>query len=183
MNDGHKSSFFEICKEINLDKRESLLRQCPYYDYMKEALFPRLRTVKFNFYLHRKGMVKDTVHTTVLDSAYLRGVQAIKDMDYATALTLLRPYADFNTAIAYMGMDRNANAMKILSGLERTPQVEYLLAVLYSRAGNPEKAVEAYLSACRKNPSYRFRGNLDPEISVLIKTYGLNTESDNEVFE
>lgn len=183
MNDGHKSSFFEICKEINLDKRESLLRQCPYYDYMKEALFPRLRTVKFNFYLHRKGMVKDTVHTTVLDSAYMRGVQAIKDMDYATALTLLRPYADFNTAIAYMGMDRNANAMKILSGLERTPQVEYLLAVLYSRAGNPEKAVEAYLSACRKNPSYRFRGNLDPEISVLIKTYGLNTESDNEVFE
>ena len=128
-------------------------------------------------------MVKDTVHTTVLDSTYMRGVQALRDMDYAGALLLLKPYDDFNTAVAYIGTDRNANAMRILEKLEKTDKVNYLLAVLYSRQGDFEKAVECYVKSCRQNPSYVFRGNLDPEISVLIKTYGLNSESDDEVFQ
>ena len=90
---------------------------------------------------------------------------------------------DFNTAVAYIGTDRNANAMRILEKLEKTDKVNYLLAVLYSRQGDFEKAVECYVKSCRQNPSYVFRGNLDPEISVLIKTYGLNSESDDEVFQ
>ena len=182
MNDGQKKLYQDIRTERNPDVRESRLRQTGSYTYIKETLYPKLRTVKFNFYLHRKGMVKDTVHTTVLDSTYMRGVQALRDMDYAGALLLLKPYNDFNTAVAYIGTDRNANAMRILEKLEKTDKVNYLLAVLYSRQGDFEKAVECYVKSCRQNPSYVFRGNLDPEISVLIKTYGLNSESDDEVF-
>lgn len=183
MNDDQKNDYFDLRGESNPDLRETRMKKQDYYRYMKEALYPRLRTVKFNCYLHRKGMIKDTVHTTVLDSTYMRGVQELRDMNYAEALTLLRPYDDFNTAVAYMGMERNLNAMRILSRLEKTAQVNYLLAILYSRDGDFSKAVNHYVTSCRQNPSYRFRGNLDPEISILIKQYGLNSEENDRIFE
>ena len=178
MNVDQKDHFFRHYKTSNPDSREAKLKTGDYYKYMRESLYPRLRTVKFNFYLHRKGMVKDTVHTTVIDSAYMRGVQALRDMDYDAALALLRPYEDYNTAVAYMGMERNRNAMRILSRMEKTAEVNYLMAILYSREGDHEKAVECYVRSCRQNHSYVYRGNLDPEISVLIKTYGLNQEDE-----
>ncbi len=174
-------SFNKIFDEIeDLDKRERALQATSYYKHLKDTLYPRLRTVKFNFFLHRKGMIKDTVHTTVIDSTYMRGVQALRDMDYEAAVALLGPYRDYNAAVAYMGMERNINALDILEKEYRTPPVDYLLAVLYSRTGDPQKAVECYLRACKADRSYVYRGNLDPEISVLIKTYGLNQEPEDE---
>lgn len=180
LNVDQKETFCQIYGIEDPDQRERTLQGRSYYGYLKEAVYPKLRTVKFNFYLHRKGMVKDTVHTTVLDSTYMRGVQALRDMDYAEALSLLRPYHDFNTAVAFMGLNRNANALDILEKHEKTPETNYLLAILYSRTGDPEKAVDCYMRACRQNGSYVYRGNLDPEISVLIKTYGLNQEPEDE---
>lgn len=167
MNPDQKSDYFSIRAESNPDVREAKMKKQAYYRYMKETLYPKLRTVKFNCYLHRKGMIKDTVHTTVLDSVYMRGVQELRDMNYAEALALLSPYDDFNTAVAYVGVDRNLNAMRILSKLEKTAQVNYLMAILYSRSGDFNNAVQHYVTSCRQNPSYRFRGNLDPEIPCL----------------
>ena len=184
MNDNLKEEFVRICEsEKEPDRREVMLRKCTFYNYMKETLYPRLRTVKFNFYLHRKGMVKDTIHTTVVDSLYMEGVQALHDMDYASALSRLLPYGDFNAAVACVGMDRNATAMKILESLPDSDKVNYLMAILYSRAGDYQNAVNHYLKACHQNPSFVFRGNLDPEIYVLIKTYGLNSQEEDPVFE
>ena len=183
MNPDQKSDYFSVRSESNPDVREARMKNQAYYRYMKETLYPKLRTVTFNCYLHRKGMIKDTVHTTVLDSTYMRGVQELRDMNYAEALALLIPYDDFNTAVAYVGMDRNVNAMRILSKLEKTAQVNYLMAILYSRSGDLNNAVQHYVTSCRQNPSYRFRGNLDPEISVLIKQYGLNSEENDRIFE
>ena len=74
------------------------------------------------------------------------------------------------------------SALEILEDMERTAELNYLLAILYSRTGEPEKAVECYMRACNENRSYVYRGNLDPEISVLIKTYGLNAEEE-EVYD
>ena len=62
--------------------------------------------------------------------------------------------------------------------MERTDKVLYLLAILYSRRGDDRRAVESYLKACRLNPSFVHRGNLDPEISGLIRRYGLDREPD-----
>ena len=181
MTDDQKNKYFEIVdKEKNLDRREHLLRSQKFFSHMKNNMYPKLRTVKFNFYLHRKGMVKDTLHTTILDTVYAKGVQALKDMDYNTAIEHLISYDDYNTAVAYMGLDRNQNALRILEKMERTDQVNYLLAILYSRFGEEEKAVEAYMKSVQQNPSYVYRGNLDPEISVLIKRYGLNQEEEDD---
>lgn len=183
LNVDQKDAFNKIFdEEKDLDRRDSKLKGTDFYNYLKDAVYPRLRTVKFNFFLHRKGMVKDTVHTTVLDSTYMRGVEALRDMDYETAVVLLGPYRDYNAAVAFMALDRNLSALEILEDMERTAELNYLLAILYSRTGEPEKAVECYMRACNENRSYVYRGNLDPEISVLIKTYGLNAEEE-EVYD
>ena len=111
---------------------------------------------------------------TSSDSLYRRGVSLLQERDYPAALTLLRPYRDVNTALAYMALDYNASALEILTGLPRTAQVNYLLALLYARKQEEEKAVQCFLDACRENRALLFRGNLDPEIHVLIQRFGLD---------
>jgi len=180
MTENEKKGYILSADIRDLDRREKSLQAMRCYRHMREKLYPRLRTVRFDFHLHRKGMVKDTVHTTVLDTAYMNGVQAIRDRDYQRALTALRPYNDYNTAIAYLCMDYNASAMQILESLERTAQINYMLAVLYSRRGDEQKAVECYVRSCSQDPTYIHRGNLDPEISVLIRRYGLNAQPEDE---
>ena len=171
-----KREYIDICEIRDLDAREEMLSRKPYYRFLREVLYPRLRTVKFDFHLHRKGMVKDTIQTTVLDEEYMAGVQAIRDRDYETAIQILRPYKDYNAAVAFCAMDYNASALAILETLPETDQVHYMLAVIYSRQGRDRDAVEHYLKACKLTPSYWHRGNLDPEIAALIKRYNLNRE-------
>ena len=160
------------------DLREQRLQKLPSYRHIRESLYPRLRTVRFDFHLHRKGLQKDTIHTTVVDTAYMQGLQAIRDREYERAVTLLRPYKDYNTAVAFCALDYNASALEVLEPMERTDKVLYLLAILYSRRGDDRRAVESYLKACRLNPSFVHRGNLDPEIAGLIRRYGLDREPD-----
>ena len=93
-------------------------------------------------------------------------------------MSLLRDYRDYNTAIAYVSLDYNASAMDILKDLDKTPQVLYMMALLYARKGDDQNAVQSYLNACHQDRSYVFRGNLDPEINVLIQRYGLNQEKE-----
>jgi len=171
-----RAEYAEILNIADPDLREKRIRGMSRYKYLRTHIYPRLRTVRFDFFLHRKNMEKDTVHTTILDSTYMNGIQAIRDRDYKTALALLRPYDDFNTAIAFCAMDYDASAIGILSKMEKTDKVNYLLAILYARRGEERKAIQSYLKACRQNKAYVYRGNLDPEISVLINKYGLNEE-------
>jgi len=165
------------CLQINdLDKREKELSQAAFYPRLREVLYPRLRTVRFDFFLHRRGLIQESVQTTELDTTYMKGVAALKDRDYKLALTYLKDYKDYNTAIAYVSLDYNASAMAILQGLERTAPVNYMLAIVYARNQDDQNAVQCYLDACKQDHSYVFRGNLDPEIYVLIQRYGLNKD-------
>ncbi|MBR5402916.1 MAG: hypothetical protein IKZ60_08820 [Bacteroidales bacterium] len=177
LTENEKLIYKDIREVEDPDLREQSLSWQDFYPHLREVLYPRLRTVKFDFHLHRKGMVKDTVQTTVIDEEYMAGVQAIRDRDYETAIQILRPYQDYNAAVAFCAMDYNASALQILEELPETDQVNYLLAVIYSRQGKDKEAVERYLKACRQTPSYWHRGNLDPEISALIKRYNLNNNS------
>ena len=181
MTDDQKQQYFDLHGTLTPDARENQMKKYGWYSYAKKEIYPKLRTVKFNFYLHRKGMVKDTIHTTTVDSTYARGLQALADMDYHTAIALLGPYEDYNAAVAFVGLDRNLTALQILEPIkpeERTPQVNYILAIIYSRIGRVQDAVQCYLNSVEQEPSYRHRGNLDPEISVLIKQYELFKEEE-----
>ena len=176
LSEREKEEYERTADLREFDLREQRLQKLPSYRHIRENLYPRLRTVRFDFHLHRKGLQKDTIHTTVVDSVYMRGLQAIRDREYEQAVTLLRPYKDYNTAVAFCALDYNASALEVLEPMERTDRVLYLLAILYSRQGDDRKAVESYLKACRLNPTFVHRGNLDPEIAGLIRRYGLDRE-------
>ena len=140
------------------------------YGYMKSKLYPRLRTVSFDFFLHRKGMVKDTVHTTEIDTAYMAGVEALRQLDYAKAVEILRPYRDYNAALSYAsgGYDHSSWAI-----LEELPDVSanicYLKALVLTRLNRLSEAVDYYRKALEMEPSLRFRANLDPEMNRFVK--------------
>lgn len=182
MTSADKEKYLSKSTLSDIDERERSMQKDSYYKYMRQHLYPRLRTVRFDFHLLRKGMVKDTVHTTVPDSAYMRGVALLRDREYDKALPILRPYADFNTAVCYVSLDMNRSAMALLEGMERTANVNYLLALLHYREGDDRKAVECYLHACAEDPSLIHRGNLDPEISAIIHRYGLDKRNGNESY-
>ncbi len=155
------------------DAREDAMRRMEGFGYVQENLYPKLRRVKFDFKLHRKGMLKDTVHTTQLDTVYMRGVEALHNRDYKLAVTLLRPYNCYNTAVAYVCMDYNRSALDILQGLPRDAKRDYMLAVVYCRLGKEKLAVQHFLNSVEQDEGMKLRGNLDPEISGLIKRYGI----------
>lgn len=178
LTSAEKENYCKLRLIEDLDKRESAMSAMSCYKYLRSSLYPRLRTVRFDFFLHRKGMIQDTVRTTVLDTAYMAGVQAIADRDYNKAIAKLRPYHDYNLAVAYCAMDYNASAMEILRSLQETDRVHYMKALLYSRMGEYRTAADHYLTACSMNPSFVHRGNLDPEISALIEMFGLNREEE-----
>jgi len=170
-----RDEYLRLLKEVkDDDRREEKLRSLAGYTYMREVLYPRLRTVRFDFHLHRRGMVRDTIHTTELDTVYMNGLKALEDRDYEKALTLLKGYRDYNTAVAYASMDYNASALEILRELPPTPRIKYMLSVLHSRRGDDTEAIRNYLEAVREDRTLIHRGNLDPEIRALTKKYDLD---------
>ena len=173
-----KEAFSNTLSQIeDPDEREDALRGSDFYPVLYDSVYPLLRSVRMEFCLTRKGMVKDTVHTTVPDTSYAEGLAALESGEYAKAASLLRPYKDYNSALAHCAAGHDASALEILERLPEDGRVCYLLSVLYSRKGETTLAVRKYLDACKIDKAYVHRGNLDPEISSLIKTYNLNNET------
>lgn len=163
-----------ICAMIesmtNPDRTERELAKMPVYRYMREKLYPQLRSVKFDFYLHRKGMQKDTVHTTEIDSVYMAGVKALTDLDYKRAVSILRPYDDYNAALAFMSADYNHSALDVLGRLDdHNPKVCYLMAMVLARLGQIEEAMKYFDLCIAYDPYMEHRANLDPEMHELVK--------------
>ena len=115
-------------------------------------------------------MVKDTVHTTELDSLYMSGIDALKNLDYKKAVTMLRGYRDYNSALAFASADYNHSALDVLNELNLSdPKVCYLKAVILARLGVREEALKYYEMAVLYDPYMRHRANLDPELSEILK--------------
>ena len=170
---GERAALLALFSEPDPDRRERLFAVRPSYRYVRERIYPYLRTVRFQFCLHRRGMQKDTIHTTVPDTVYRAGVQALRARDYRKAVRLLRPYEDLNTALAYCALDYNASALSVLEKLPRDARTCYLGAILQARRGNEAEALRLFREACAQEPSFVHRGNLDPEVSTLLNKYRL----------
>ena len=105
----------------------------------------------------------------------MNGVQAIRDLDYRRAVTLLRPYDDYNAALAFMCADYNHSAMDVLSRLEDSdPRVCYLKAMVLSRLERPEDAFRYYKLAVAYDSHMEHRANLDPEMYQIVKYSQIN---------
>lgn len=159
----------------NPDIRENALKKCNFYKYLRTKIYPKLRTVKFDFYLHRRDMKADSLITNEIDSVYMKGIKLLEERLFEDAIKIFQPYKDLNYAISLMSLDYNKRAIFTLEHLKQTDKVKYLLAILYFREKKEEKAVKLFEEACYLNPSLRNRGNLDPEISTLIQKYKLNS--------
>ena len=157
----------EITSDLTLpDKTEGMLASMSCYRYLREKIYPMLRSVQFDFYLHRSGMQKDTVHTTEPDLEYMAGLEALKELDYKRAVSILRPYKDYNSALAFMAAEYNHSALDVLKTLdEADPKVCYLMAVIYSRLGQDEMAERYFRQSLSYDPYLKFRANLDPEMA------------------
>lgn len=178
---GHRDEILELIRSVkNPDEREAQIRRKfpKDYNYLRDKLYPELRSVDFIFSLHRRGMQKDTMYTTELDQVYMEGVELLKKRKYANALEILKPYEDMNTAIAYMSLGFDKAALRIANAQPESAEILYLQAVLEYRLGDERKAVLKFLRACEQKEQLKFRGNLDPELSTLIKKYGLFKEDD-----
>ena len=173
MSEEQKQEYARLSEIPDKDLREKKMSGCGWYRHVREELYPQLRRVDFCFHVHRRGMVKDTIHTTMLDTLYMSGVAAIKDRDYKRAIEILRPYNDYNTAVAYCAADYNHSALAILRSCPQDARVHYMMALLSGRLGDEKAAVEHYVQSCRLDRKYIHRGNLDPEIYSLIKKYDL----------
>ena len=152
------------------DVAERKLSRMAEYRYLRERIYPKLRSVSFDFHLHRVGMQKDTVHTTELDTVYMAGLDALKGLDYKKAVALLRPYGDYNSALAFMSADYNHSALDVLNRLDdRDPKVCYLKAMVLMRLDMPDEAMKYFELSIAYDPYMEYRANLDPEMFSLVK--------------
>ena len=171
MSDRSRAKALDLVRsDDDPDRKEDRLAGLADYRYLREKIYPKLRSVSFDFYLHRKGMVKDTVHTTELDSVYMSGVEALKRLDYKSAVSLLRPYDDYNAALAFMSADYNHSALDVLGRLDdKDPKVCYLKAMVLSRLGVEEEAMKYYELSIEYDPYLEHRANLDPEMYKIVQ--------------
>lgn len=160
-----------IAAEKNPDRREQSIRlRFPKeYAYIRSVIYPQLRAVNFRYSLRRKGMVKDTIHTTELNTAYARGVELLQKRKYAEALYILNEYNDRNTVVAHLSMGHDERALELLDAMPKDAVNEYLKAIACSRLGRKDEGREHFLEACRLDPRMEYRANLDPEITELLK--------------
>ena len=169
---GNRDAILElIAEEKNPDRREQAIRQqfSKEYAYIRSVIYPQLRAVNFRYNLRRKGMVKDTIHTTELDTTYTRGVELLQKRKYAKALYILNDYNDRNTVVAHLSLDHNERAMELLATMPKDAVTEYLRAIACSRLGRKAEGRKHFLEACRLDGRMEYRGNLDPEIAELLK--------------
>ncbi len=139
------------------------------YRYLLSTLYPRLRAVSFKYNLRRVGMVKDTIHTTVPDTLYARGVALLKGRRYNEALAVLGGFYDRNAAICMLSLGLDERAYYTLKNLPENSTHRYLLAIACARLGRDDEALSHFDRAVELNPVLQYRGRLDPEISKLIK--------------
>ena len=168
-------------RSIGADRREARLRaRYPQaYLYMREKIYPQMRAVDFRFNLHRRGQKQDTVYTDEVDVDYMAAVDLMKKRRYEEALEILRPYEDLNTGLAYLSLGYNEAAERVLQAqpnASQRPEIQYMLSILSARRGDEQQAVVRFLQACELDKALRSRGNLDPELSYLIRKYGLDKE-------
>lgn len=166
-----KERILELCVDMgNPDEVEAKISAMPEYRYLREKVYPKLRSVRFDFYLHRTGMAKDTVHTTELDTLYMRGMQALRDLDYKAAVRILRPYDDYNAALAFVSAGYDHSALDVLGRLGNSdPKVCYLMALVLSRLGQRDEAMKYLELSIAYDYAMEHRANLDPEMYMLIK--------------
>ena len=127
-----------------------------------------------NFYNDNKALKLHLQHPL------MKKIVSLKERDFADADKYDYAPVDFADA-----MDNYERVLEIVGDLcaniiaDNAEGVDHDGPSLANGRVTYAEGTQRNLDACRKEPSYRHRGNLDPEISALIKTYGLNREEED----
>lgn len=165
----------DICRMIDspvdrdILERNIRLRYPRVYSALRKKAYPPLRCVTIRYDLRRKGMEKDTIHTTLPDTFYMKGVEFLRLRKYPKACYHLSSYRDLNSVLAHLSMNHNAEALSILRELPESALREYLLAVVLGRLNSKTEGRQHLLTAFRLDPGLEFRSDMDPEIQELLK--------------
>lgn len=160
------------------DKAEKQLSMLPEYRYFRERIYPMLRTVRLDFHMHRKGVMKDTVHTSEVDTLYMSGIEAMKNMDYRKAVSVLGSYSDCNAALAYISAGYEDRALDILYGLDRSSaKVNYLIALSLARIGRTDDACRYFDRSVSIDGRMLHRGRLDPEMHMIVNKFDASSST------
>ncbi|MCZ2669096.1 hypothetical protein O1399_21815, partial [Bacteroides fragilis] len=83
---------------------------------IRERYYPLLRCVEFNFHLHRRDMIQDTIVMPVIDSTYMHAVSLIENRQYKQALSMLEESygEDYNTAVCLMSLGYDSRALDVM---------------------------------------------------------------------
>ena len=156
--------------EHNPDVREKAIREQHPQDYalIRRKLYPQLRSVGFKYDLRRRGMIKDTVHTTEPDTLYARGVELLKRRGYTEAMNILYPYRDRNSVIALLSLGYDRTSYEIVKNCPKAPKTiicTRLSPCAWAYATKPPNTLHGPPKA---EPRMKFRARLDPELTELV---------------
>lgn len=157
----------DVERDPDMRERRLAERHPDDYRYIRQVIYPQLRAVSIRCHLRRAGMVKDTIHTREVDTAYMRGLDLLQRREYARSIEILQEYRDRNTVIALLSLGRDEQALDMLEALPTTAITEYLRAIASVRTGRTERGRRHFLRACEMDSRMEYRGNLDPEITQL----------------
>lgn len=143
------------------------------YAIITNSIYPKQQKIDFIFSISRPGMeVTDSIHTQY-SPEYEEGVRLLQNREYAKAFNKLKSRPDYNAALALVCLGYNGRAYDLLVTLDKNANTEYLMALALTRMNRESEAVDRLLSACEYDPLKVDRATLDPELSDLIKKYGL----------
>ena len=108
----------EIAGMQDKDRAEEELSRLPEFIHIRTRIYPMLRIVDFSFFMHRPDVKKDTVHTMEIDTVYMNGLLALKNLDYKKAASVLSPYKDYNTALALASSGYDDKALDAYQGAQ-----------------------------------------------------------------
>ena len=122
------------------------------------------------------NLISNKEFTPEQRSEYTHAIQLLRNREYQRALNILNTYKDYNTALTLTCMGYDKQAYALLTQLKKSASTLYLSAILNTRLGAEDKAIENLKKACEMDPQIIFRTEKDPEISKLIRKYGLADE-------
>ena len=122
------------------------------------------------------GLISNKAFTAEQRSEYTHAIQLLRNREYQRALSILNGYKDYNTALTLTCMGYDKQAYALVTQLEKSASTLYLSAILNTRLGDESKAIENLKKACEMDSQIIFRTEKDPEISKLIRKYGLTNE-------
>ena len=160
LTESQKDRFISTMGFNDPDERERRMQRESYYQYMKDKLYPLLRTVDVSFFLSRNSARLVPSREGV--EAYRHSVGLLRQGKYGEGVSGLDVYEDYNTAVGCALAGDYDRAVDILLAYRKVPAVCYLLGYCMKASGQDGPEADRYIDmAADADINYLYRAYLD----------------------